>query len=270
VTSSDSHPLDPTEAHELLNAYLDGEVSDQERVVVEAGLEMDAGLRAELSAARHTRDLVRELPLLEMPPDLAARLARRSPIGAVARPRRRSRARALAVSAAASVAFWGAVATTGDVNAVVPDLAGVVGAHTATLLEVEHPEADASVMLTMPESFDRFDLVYASRGENGAHAMYTDGEHDISVFEQHGRVDWDLVPVLGRRFEVDGNRAWVATIEGQSVMLLERKGMVYTVVASAQPEMDSMASAMPGDDESWVDQVRRASRRSTEFFGFGS
>ena len=61
-------------------------------------------------------------------------------------------------------------------------------------------------------------------------------------------------------------------IDGQSVMLLERKGMVYTVVASDsdQPEMDSMASAMPGDDESWFDQVRRASRRTTEFFGFTS
>ena len=155
------------EASELLNAYLDGEVSDQERAIVDDALDSDAGIRAELHALHHTRQQVRELPLLEIPDDFAARIARRSPIGPVARPRRRSRTRALAVSAAASIAFWGAVATSGDANAVVPDLASIVGAHSTAILEDEHPAVDSSVMFTAPDEFQGFTLVYTRRVRNG-------------------------------------------------------------------------------------------------------
>ena len=264
--------LDSSDPHELLNAYLDGEVSDQERAVVEQALEADAGLRAELEALNDTRSLVRDLPLLEMPPDLARQLASRSPFGPVARPRRRSRARALAVSAVASVAFWGAVATNGDANAVVPDLASVVGAHTTASLEEEHPAADPSVMFTAPGAFDGFELVYATRHGEVAHAMYTDGAREVSVFEQPGRIDWDKVPESGQRLEApDGRRGWAGHYLGQNVMVVERRGMVYTLVASddaPMSEMSEMSTSMPGDDDSWVDRVRRASRRTTDFFGF--
>ena len=259
-----------TDAYELLNAYLDGEVSDQERAEVEEALEADAGIRAELHALHDTRQRVRELPLLEMPDDFGARIARRSPFGPVARPRRRSRTRALAVSAAASVAFWGAVATSGGANVVVPDIASIVGAHSAVILEEEHPAVDPSVMFTAPDGFEGFSLVYARRHGNLAHAMYTDGVRDISLFEQPGRIDWDRLPGGGQLTLIGSDRAWTGMVAGQTVTMVEREGMVYAIVASADAPMDDMSTAMPGDSDGWFDHVRRASRRTIDFFSFSS
>ena len=262
-----------TAAYELLNAYLDGEVSDQERAVVDAALDTDADIRAELHALHNTRQRVRELPLLEMPDELAARIARRGPLGPVARPRRRARTRALAVSAVASVAFWGAVATNGDANAVVPDLASIVGAHSTVTLEEEHPAVDPSVMFTAPDEFEGFSLVYTRRDGNLAHAMYTDGVRDISLFETPGRIDWDRMPEGGERSLIGGDQAWTGMLAGQVVTMVERQGMVYAIVASADAgtdDMSEMATAMPGDSDGWFDQVRRASRRTTDFFSFTS
>jgi hypothetical protein len=52
---------------ELLSAYLDGELSADERARLEAQLAADPGLRAELDALRHTVALVRDLPSVSVP-----------------------------------------------------------------------------------------------------------------------------------------------------------------------------------------------------------
>ncbi len=53
--------------NELLSAYLDGELNDTERAALEARLEADPALRAELEALRRTIALVRALPELRAP-----------------------------------------------------------------------------------------------------------------------------------------------------------------------------------------------------------
>lgn len=263
---------EPSGLPELLSAYLDDELDEDEVRHAEAALLDDPALRAELVGLRRARDLVRDLPLLTVPEPFAARLARTSPLGPVARPRRRSRTRALALSVVASIAFWGAVATAGDATAVAPDLAGVVRAHSDAAdsdgVHAAHPE----LAMTVPGSFDEFEMVYTSRRGDVVHAMYTDGERELSVFEQPGRIDWSDVPD-GQFVDVAGATAWTGVVQGRPVMLLERRGMVYTLVASAPAEMDEMSemsAAMPGDGDTWVDHVRRACRRTTDFFGLRS
>lgn len=70
---------------ELLSAYLDGELSPEERTRLEARLVADPDLRARLGAMRRTVDLVRDLPQVKAPrnfiltPDMVAP-ARRRPV----------------------------------------------------------------------------------------------------------------------------------------------------------------------------------------------
>jgi len=268
MTLFDNGPAaDSDDVGALLSAYLDDELNAAERSRVDAAILGDPKLRAELDGLAVARDLVRDLPLLELPERLSEQLTARTPLGPVVRPRRRARTRAFALSALASVAFWGMVATSGGVTAVTPDLAGVVGAHALAVAKPVAAEADPSIMFTAPGSVDRFELVYAGRRGKLAHAMYTDGSTEISVFEQPGRIDWSKVPNVGERFDLADSDGWTGQVEGQEVMLIERGGMVYTLVASAPAELAEMSAVMPGDNENWFDQLRRASYRTVRFFG---
>lgn len=57
--------------YELLSAYLDGELADDERAALEQRLATDAALRAELNALRRTMELVKALPTLKAPRSFA-------------------------------------------------------------------------------------------------------------------------------------------------------------------------------------------------------
>ena len=52
---------------ELLSAYLDGALSDEERAALEARLQSDAALRRELDRLRATVALIKTLPTLSTP-----------------------------------------------------------------------------------------------------------------------------------------------------------------------------------------------------------
>ncbi|MFN8035150.1 MAG: zf-HC2 domain-containing protein [Acidimicrobiia bacterium] len=64
--SADEHVV------ELLDAYLDGELTPAERAEVETRLAASPALRAELREAAAVRDAVRALPVLDLPPDVVA------------------------------------------------------------------------------------------------------------------------------------------------------------------------------------------------------
>lgn len=65
---------------ELLSAYLDEHLSAAERAELEARLQSDSELRAELIALRQTLRLVRELPTLRAPRDLRLRPEQVAPV----------------------------------------------------------------------------------------------------------------------------------------------------------------------------------------------
>ena len=59
---------------DLLSAYVDGEVTDEERTVVEARLAESPSTRALLAEIEAARDAVRALPMRDAPPEFWARI----------------------------------------------------------------------------------------------------------------------------------------------------------------------------------------------------
>ena len=59
---------------ELLSAYADGEVTDEQRALVEARLAESSSLRAILTEIEAARDAVRSLPQRDAPPEFWARI----------------------------------------------------------------------------------------------------------------------------------------------------------------------------------------------------
>ena len=61
---------------DMLSAYLDGELTDDERAAVEARLEVSAEWRAELAEVESVRTIVRGLPERDAPPGFWDRVRR--------------------------------------------------------------------------------------------------------------------------------------------------------------------------------------------------
>lgn len=116
---------------ELLSAYLDGQLSAQEQVHLEAQLAADPALRAELEALRRTVALVRDLPPVPVPRNFIL------PQTAAARPRpipsrpRRAQAAPLLTAATSVVSLLFVIVLVGDLL-----LSGLVFAPAAAPGEV--------------------------------------------------------------------------------------------------------------------------------------
>lgn len=133
-------PIDPPE--ELLSAYLDDEVTPDERAAVEARLAESAEWRAVLDEVRETRVLLRGLPLREAPtgfwdsvlqPDIA-------PPVSIDPARRRRGKRAIAwLAGAAAAAAIVAVLLVPSQSRVKPAVATLVSRHAARSSMTEEP-----------------------------------------------------------------------------------------------------------------------------------
>ena len=155
-------PPDGGDDRSLLSAYLDDELTSDERAAVDGRLAESAAWRAELDEVRAARDAVRALDLRDAPPgfwasveavvasapdpDPAGDVATAVPDGAVAalddhRARRRSRRRVVAWAAggvAAAVVF-GAMFVIPGRHQVRPNVAAIVTHHGATSAEQGDP-----------------------------------------------------------------------------------------------------------------------------------
>jgi anti-sigma factor RsiW len=67
---------------DLLSAYVDGEVTDEERALVEAHLAESSSTRALLAEIEAARDAVRALPMRDAPPEFWARILDGTGLGA--------------------------------------------------------------------------------------------------------------------------------------------------------------------------------------------
>jgi anti-sigma factor RsiW len=125
-------------APDMLSAYLDDELTDAERVAVEAQLEVSADWRAELAEVRAAREALRALPERDAPAGFwdAVHAAVVVPIGA-ARSARRRWGR-VAASAAAVAAVVAVVVIPGR-SEVSPNVAAVVAQHGAQGSETADP-----------------------------------------------------------------------------------------------------------------------------------
>lgn len=257
-----------------LSAYLDGELDPHESAAVQELLESSPEARAELDRVSEARDMVRGLPLLDPPPDVATLFHAVGhgvrPTALSGPPRRRARSRAVVMGVVATAAFWGVVVSSPDLTAAVsPSLDRAVAVHS---LVPDGGDAEAEMSVTetdMPaEVGGSLYLVHSERIGRGTHAVYSDGTRQVSVFEEPGRVDWPALPE-GSLIDLDGSPGWHGTVDGYDVVVIERGRRVYTIVAEPAPGemMDDVGVSMPADEPSVLDRIREASYDLTRVFG---
>jgi len=267
----DEPGLDPR-----LSAYLDGELNPLEEEDVRRLLEVSPEARAEYEAIRDARDMVRDLPLLEPPPEVTAlfRAVEQGSVSPLVGPTRKrgARTRAVVMSAVATAAFWGVVASSSITAAVTPSLEGAIAAHTlAPSLGGDAMDDAAMDDVDMPaEAPGSMKMVHVDHRGRYTHAIYSDGVRQISVFEEPGQVRWDELPA-GDEIDIDGSRAWHGSVDDYEVFVVQRGRRVYTIVAQAQPDemkmMGDLSGAMPEDETSLMDRVRDASHHVVKVFG---
>jgi anti-sigma factor RsiW len=135
---------------ELLSAYLDGEVDDDERALVEAQLAESAEWRTVLAEVRETRDLVRTLPVRDAPAGFWDGILD-EPSDAVvsldARRTRRSRVAAWVAGAAAAAAIVAVVLVPRE-STVKPRVATLVNSHAARSSVSEEPVSQLAPVAT--------------------------------------------------------------------------------------------------------------------------
>lgn len=263
-----------------LSAYLDGELSPAEDEEIRRLLDSSPEALAEFERVRDARDMVRGLPMLEPPPEVAALFRAVEGAGAPSplapRRRRRARTRAAVMSVVATAAFWGVVVSSPDLTAAVtPELDSAVAAHSLV-----PSGSDDSMEMTMDDMGDMDDsampaevggsmyLIHAQRIGPSTHAVYSDGERRVSVFEEPGRCNWDALPE-GEEIRIDGSRGWHGTVDGHDIVVVQKGRRVYTIVAEPAPDqmMDDVTVSMPSEDPSTWDRIRDASYDVTRVFG---
>lgn len=263
-----SHPDD------RLSALLDGELPAAEAARVQAHVIACADCSAELAAVRDARAAVRSLPAVEPPAGfLEALLATgrhdddpHEAAGVVLFSGTRRLVWANVVAAAvAGLVLLGAMGADSS-DAVALQLRGAAAQHSSSaatmavgLGSTGGAAPDVAGGWSAPEVLAGYRLVGAAVGGDGVHLLYRKGPYGLSVFEQRGRLDRDELPPGGIHHDVAGTDAW--SWRGR-ILVLQRGGMVVTVVGDESPEaLAAVAEALPGGPEpspSWGERLKRA------------
>jgi anti-sigma factor RsiW len=145
---------------EMLSAYLDGEITAEERVLVERELDASAEWRVLLAELRETRQLVQALPRLDAPADFWTEILHErggspgdpqdAPVPIDAGRRRRSRVAAWVAGAAAAAAIVAVVLVPGE-SQVKPRVATLVDSHAARSSVTEEPVSQLAPVATSVE-----------------------------------------------------------------------------------------------------------------------
>lgn len=232
---------------DLLNAYLDGELGDDERVSVESALRESAEVKLELGELSATRAMLRGLGAVE--PRRPITLDTQAKRGHSGGARRGGR---LAIAVAGVAAVWLLVLSVGVSLGSLPVVPQV------DQLALQHASADTidfqpmtiDQMADDPAVLDdiglgmRREAIFQS-GEL-VQVRYSDGEHAVSIFHQRGEVAWDDMPDSGSVAMMPEGPIWTSTMDGYDVLVTQRGDLVVTVVADGDMdnEMTMAASAM--------------------------
>ena len=214
-----------TDPRDLLSAYLDGELSTDERETVDAALDRSADLRHELEELSATRAMLRGLPAV----------APVRPIEAP-QPATTGRSRRYAGAVLAVAAVWLVVLSLGvglGRLPVVPDVEQLSAQHAAAepmagFAPMDMAEMDDPAIMDEIDGMAR-DAIYMR--DDVVHVRYSDGSHDVSVFHQPGSVDWDDMPDMGKVDMMADGPVWRGVLDGQTVVVTERGDLIVTVVA---------------------------------------
>lgn len=271
------HKLD-----ELLSAYLDGELTDEERAEVDAYLDRSAAAREELAGLDRARSLVRGLPAVDPPFGFYERAIlderRAARAGGDGARRNAPRWPGLAAAGAAAAALVLVVGVTPVGDRVAPPVAAFAERHDEMASEAPTgtavppatavtttatpppttadaggfdpmPMAEADAMggpYAIPAALDDYQRVAVYRADAGTvHVVYRHGAAMVSVYEQVGTVDWTSLPD-GDRMTVGDDPAWASkTAPGAG---RGRTGAASVLVVERPPLVYTVVASM-GHDE---------------------
>ncbi|MBI2704422.1 MAG: hypothetical protein HYX32_03910 [Actinobacteria bacterium] len=282
---------DATNPRELLDAFLDSELTEAEERTVHDWLATNASGRAELGALRDVRDMVRSLPPVDPPFGFYERMlldgrvdaasdrpparATASAIPATATPKRARRRNLVGGTIGAIVAIAAALVLvlgiTPVTDKIVPPVSAYADRHdamaepaTSAAASGDYESVPASQLDSMqppflaPADVAGFARVSGYRQGNVVHLMYRKGPLVVSIYEQRGDVDWDRIPSGGQQMVVGDNQAWETTDGRTGIMVMDLDGgMVLTVVTAAPAEeMMTVARSVPDPpDPSLIDHA---------------
>jgi anti-sigma factor RsiW len=269
-------PAPPEHPGELLSAYLDDELTAQERAEVEAHLEFCAPCLGDLDEEREVRSAVRGLPAVDPPFGFYERILRDGPADP-AQPTKR-RFRFGMANLVATAAAWVLVLGVANLNSsgggsVNPSPNDYVAAHASVLPAVggRSPSKEEAQRYDVPDRLaGTYELVGEITTRGIPQLIYTDGQKLLSVFVQAGRLNQAAVPDDARRVEVNGAEAWLVPSDDGDTIFLQRPGVVVIIVGPSLDQAASdMATAGPkaDGDESLLDHVRDAAEGLLETFG---
>lgn len=251
---------------EWLSAHLDGELSADERLELDAALSQDPALASTYAELARVRAMLRGEPV-DMPGGALGRMIAHvetadgsgthrvdstTPAEVVSLARHR-RVPTFAAAAAAMVIIASVVGGLGGSRSF-PALGDLVARHEAAAAVVEGapmpddmdhmdpmPMDDANaVALAMPSDYS---MQHAFADEETVHLVYRSGAGDaVSVFRHEGDVD---VGAFGAGSRISGDEAdmWTGPMDGAFVAVVDGRGYVWVVV-SAEPHDDMVGDMM--------------------------
>jgi negative regulator of sigma E activity len=116
-----------------------------------------------------------------------------------------------------------------------------------------------------------FRRVGAYRQGGVVQLLYGDGLYDLSLFQQHGRLDAGDLPAQRRAVRFEGHRAWEFSWPGGEGIVWTSGRTVYTLVGDVPPdELLTVASSVPVHPSTSVaHRLRQACRGVVESFTGG-
>ncbi len=289
------------EERELLDAYLDHELTRDERDAVDEALADSPELAAELAELAAVRSSLRDLPDVEPPAGFfEGMLERGSADPATALPegvaslsgartkneervrvKRSLASRATSIIAAAAV-FLLVLGFGSGISAIerVPALDDFASRHAEALTAMDTGEAAETerfhampmqdVKDLGPDSTDSMDMMGAyGTDDKIVQLIYSDeGGNIVSVFRQDGYVKVDDMPEADA-MEMAGDDAWRLENGGYDTLVVDRGGITYTLIGdmSASSAMKSLADDLPETNNGIVGKVQAISRTALKTVG---
>lgn len=271
ISGSDpEHDAGPPEhADDLVSAFVDGELDEPTARWVRQHIDECADCAEQAAAVSQARQLLRALP-----PGDASRA-----VGSFVA-RHRSIVRVGAAFVVASTVAVVSMAVTASVlrPSVLPEIEQLVDTHESAahvrdslgapseglrpVDRVAEPYSAPTAMLGNRASLSRRALF---GGGGLTVVVYGDGEATVSVFEQHGRLEWDDLPA-GDIATVGDRRTWFR--RGQPTVAVTEVGhLVVTVVSADRAAALTVVSGLPATPRgSMFHRVHDACQRVTRVF----
>ncbi|HUW02538.1 MAG TPA: zf-HC2 domain-containing protein [Acidimicrobiales bacterium] len=251
-------------AGELLSALTDGELEPAAEAAVQRHLVECDACRNEYELIGRSRAALLALPELDPPNDLIEQIVRR---------RHRILVRGVlgAFGAAVIAAVFLLSADLLPDPAIEPRLGEMAVDHSTTAVTApDAPTLGSSTsfgQVYVDNEVIGFDLVSVSRQDDVVHAVYRRGQRIVSVFQQRGEVDWDTLPVDGKRLRLGGRDGWQAADASSTVLDADGVVLVFVGDASAQQQLAVEVDDTPSPR--WWDRAHDAAQSVLGAFDFG-